>query len=103
MTAVQIDRPPRIDGRLDDPCWREAQPTSEFTLREPKEGIPAPMQTMVRVLYDQGHLYVGLEMLDDQPEEIEARLVPRDGSFHPHDYVGIVLDTYHDHQSARHR
>lgn len=100
MVAVRTAIPPRIDGGLDDPCWKEAEPTSEFILREPEEGVPAPAQTVVRVLYDEEHLYVGLEMLDDQPEKIEARMVPRDGGFYPHDYIGIVLDTYHDHQSA---
>lgn len=100
MVAVKTETSPRIDGSLDDPCWREAQPTSNFILREPEEGIPAPAQTVVRVLYDEENLYIGLEMLDDRPGNIEARLVPRDGNFHPHDYVGIVLDTYHDHQSA---
>ena len=100
MGAVRTDLPPRIDGWLNDPGWDEAQPTSDFILREPEEGIPAPAQTVVRVLYDEEHLYIGLEMFDDQPEKIEARVVPRDGTFHPHDYVGIVLDTYHDHQSA---
>lgn len=100
MVATRTDRPPRIDGRLDDLCWEDGQPTSDFILKEPEEGAPAEAQTVVRILYDEEHLYLGLEMFDDRPDKIEARVVPRDGTFYPKDLIGIVLDTYHDHQSA---
>lgn len=100
IIAAKVQNPPRIDGRLDDPCWREAVPTSDFVQMEPEEGEPATEQTIVRVVYDENNLYFGIECLDSQPDKITARLVPRDSNFWPGDLITIVLDTFHDHQNC---
>jgi hypothetical protein len=100
MKAVKILSPPKIDGKLDDPCWKLAEPTSGFTQLRPDEGKPATEQTIVRVVYDEQNLYFGIECLDSQPQKIDARLIPRDSDPYPGDLIGIVLDTFHDHQNA---
>jgi len=78
MIAVRVQNPPKIDGRLDDPCWREAVPTSDFVQMEPEEGELATEQTIVRAVYDGDNLYFGVECLDSQPDRIVARLVPEE-------------------------
>jgi len=100
MKAVRTDVPPKIDGVLDDPCWRKAVPTSDFVQMDPDEGKLATEQTIVRVLYDDDNLYFGIECLDSRPDKIVARLVPRDSNFWPGDLISIVLDTFHDHQTC---
>ncbi len=100
MIAVRVQNPPKIDGRLDDPCWREAVPTSDFVQMEPEEGELATEQTIVRAVYDSDNLYFGIECLDSQPDRIVARLVPRDSNFWPGDLIEIALDTFHDHQNC---
>src|SRR5687767_4850169 len=45
--------PPRIDGRLDDALWRDAEFTSGFVQREPREGEPASERTEVAFAYDE--------------------------------------------------
>ena len=100
MKAVRTDVPPKIDGVLDDPCWRKAVPTSDFVQMDPDEGKLATEQTIVRVLYDDDNLYFGIECLDSRPDNIVSRLVPRDSNFWPGDLVEIVLDTFHDHQNC---
>jgi hypothetical protein len=100
MTAVRIHNPPRIDGKLDDPCWKSATPTYDFIQMDPDEGKPATEQTIVRALYDDDNLYFGIECLDSEPEKIAARIVPRDVTWWPDDLIAIVLDTYYDRQNC---
>ncbi|MCY3735320.1 MAG: DUF5916 domain-containing protein [Gemmatimonadaceae bacterium] len=100
VVASRTSTPPVVDGHLGDPCWELAAPASGFVLLDPLEGVPAANQTFVRVLYTEDELYIGLYMADSYPENIDARIVPRDGRFAPRDLVGLVLDTHHDHRNA---
>jgi hypothetical protein len=36
--AVRVDRPPKLDGTLDDALWQSAKPVTDFRQREPYEG-----------------------------------------------------------------
>jgi hypothetical protein len=49
--AVRVERPPKLDGTLDDPIWQQAVPITDFRQKEPYEGQPATESTEVRVLY----------------------------------------------------
>ena len=60
LTAVRTDRPPVIDGRLDDAMWRTAALIDTFVQEEPIEGAPASERTEVRVAYDSEQLYIGI-------------------------------------------
>ena len=100
MHAFRTHVQPKVDGALDDECWQIATPSTGFILIDPHEGVAATNQTFIRILYDADHLYIGLDMVDEEPNNIEGRMVVRDGRFAPLDLVGLVLDTYHDHQNA---
>ena len=95
--ATRTDTPPIIDGHLSDHCWDLAVPTTDFILLDPVEDAPAANQTVVKILYTADQLYIGLFMADSNAENIDARVVPRDGRFAPRDLIGILLDTQHDH------
>ena len=98
--ATRTDTPPVVDGHLTDRCWDIAVPTTDFILLDPVEGAPAANQTVVQILYTADQLYIGLFMADSNAENIDARVVPRDGRFAPRDLIGILLDTQHDHRNA---
>src|SRR5260370_38098048 len=49
--SVRVDRPPRLDGTLNDPLWQSAKPISDFRQREPRKGELPTERTEVRVLY----------------------------------------------------
>ena len=98
--ATRTDTPPVVDGHLSDRCWDLAVPTTDFVLLDPVEGAPATNQTVVKILYTEDQLYIGLFMADSNAENIDARVVPRDGRFAPRDLIGILLDTQHDHRNA---
>jgi len=88
----------RIDGRLDEAAWAAAAPTESFTQTDPEEGEPATQATQVRVLYDDGFLYVGARMRDTGPTR--ARLGRRDMDPGDSDWFKVLIDSYHDHRTA---
>lgn len=101
ITAARTTSPPVIDGRLDDPCWAEAVPSSDFrSFRD--ELRPATQQTIVRICYDAGALYVAFDCLEDDVESISAAVAQRDASdlAEEDDCVAIVLDTFLDKRSS---
>ncbi|MGH2567640.1 MAG: DUF5916 domain-containing protein, partial [Bacteroidota bacterium] len=97
--AVRTPVAPRIDGILDEPEWRLAQPVTDFTQRDPDEGKPATERTEIRILYDNEALYFGCMMYDAEPSKIVARLLRRDDETES-DLISIRIDSYHDHQTA---
>ena len=99
VTAVRIDRPPTIDGRLDDPVWALAPPVTQFLQTDPEEGKPVSEATEVRVLYDAEAIYVGARLFDREPRRIIRRLGRRDAQ-PPSDDFRVLFDSYHDHRTA---
>jgi hypothetical protein len=104
--ATRRDGAVTIDGRLDEAAWRQATPITHFRQFEPDEGAPASLPTEVRVLYDDGALYIGARM--SQPGGVVAPLARRDqlldasgdnGSFNSltTDKLVVNLDPYHNH------
>jgi hypothetical protein len=100
LRAVRTARPPRIDGRLDEPEWAEAPAASDFTQRYPDEGTPPSERTEVRVLFDDAALYVGIRCFDRHPAAI-ARFVSRRDQVPESDSVTVSIDSLHDHTTAR--
>jgi hypothetical protein len=84
----------RIDGRLDDEGWRNAQRIESFAEIEPGENIAPPVRTVAWVTYDDENLYVAFKAYDN-PSQVRASLRNRDEIFQD-DWVGIILDPYGD-------
>src|SRR2546426_9798216 len=62
--ALHIDKPPAINGRLDEPEWSQATPIGRLLQEEPEEGVAATEETDVRILYDSNNLYIGVRCYD---------------------------------------
>ncbi|HWK88772.1 MAG TPA: DUF5916 domain-containing protein, partial [Longimicrobium sp.] len=88
----------RVDGRLDDAAWAAATPVTSFTQVDPEEGKPASEGTEARILFDDEAIYIGIRFSDRSP--VNTRLGRRDMDLSDSDWVGVVLDSYHDHQTA---
>jgi uncharacterized protein DUF5916/cellulose/xylan binding protein with CBM9 domain len=95
VTALRTVEPPVIDGRLSEEAWSRAEPASEFTQRDPNEGLPATERTEIRVLYDNDALYIAARLFDSEPDLIGRRLASRDGD-RDADRVIIYLDSMYD-------
>jgi hypothetical protein len=98
LSAVRAQGSIRVDGRLDDAAWAAATPATEFTQLDPAEGQPASERTEVRVVYDDEALYVGVRLHDSGP--VTTRLGRRDMTMEASDWLTVILDSYHDHNTA---
>jgi hypothetical protein len=100
VTALPADgRAPRLDGRLDDAIWAEAEPARDFILREPTEGAPAPERTEVRFVYTRDALYVGARMFSDAPAGVRRAVARRDRE-PPTERFVVSLDSRADRRTA---
>jgi hypothetical protein len=90
-----------IDGRLDEAPWRSADVASGFVEREPVPGRPAPIRHAVRVLFDEGALYVGIEvgLLDGEvPRALEMNR--DDFTIFEDDVLSLKLDVRRDRRTT---
>jgi hypothetical protein len=90
----------RVDGRLDEPAWRESVPLSGFVQREPLEGGQPSEQTEIRVLFTDQALYIGAICRDRSPRGIVATQLSRDADLDVDDRLTIVFDPFFDHRNG---
>ncbi len=99
IKAVRIDGDIQLTGRFTDPHWKLA-PRVEINYEiQPGDNIPAIQKTTVMVLYNSDYLYFGFICHDTNASQIRAHVTDRDKAFDD-DFVGVILDTYDDHQRA---
>ncbi|HET8668622.1 MAG TPA: DUF5916 domain-containing protein [Terriglobales bacterium] len=99
ISAQRISQSITIDGKLDDPAWREARVIA-LTQQSPNPGHPHPYATEVRVLVTDDTLYFGFTCHDPRPEAVAIHTLRRDGDVTGDDTVAVVLDTYGDHRTG---
>jgi hypothetical protein len=100
LRALRVSEAIKIDGRLDEPAWAQAQAATDFRQEEPNQGQPATERTEVRILFDDRNLYIGIRAFDSDAARIQARDLTRDSDFSNDDNVEVLLDTYHDRRNA---
>ena len=88
-----------LDGRLDEDVWTHAEAASDFTMREPSEGVPASERTEVRFVYTADALYVGARMMTSDPSTLR-RLVARRDSRTPSERLVVSFDPRLDRTTA---
>jgi hypothetical protein len=94
ISAARIEpsQAPSIDADLSDPAWANATVIQDFKQKEPVQGAAPTERTVVRIMYDENNLYVGVYAYDSQPDQIIARAMARDGELFTGDNIGITLD-----------
>jgi len=92
------DRPPEIDGVLDDPVWKDAPRVSGFKTWHPDYGKTMEDDTVVYFAYDKENLYFAFRCFDSRPDQIKSSVTSRD-NIRQDDWIGINLDTFNDQQS----
>ncbi|NTU52052.1 MAG: carbohydrate binding family 9 domain-containing protein, partial [Candidatus Aminicenantes bacterium] len=91
--------PPKIDGLIDDLCWKAVEPVSGFYQYDPVNGAKASEETLVWAAFDQDHLYFAFLMKDSQPDRIWAELTPRN-EWDQNDAIEVILDAYNDKRTS---
>jgi hypothetical protein len=93
--VVRTENSPKIDGIIDDVCWRDMDPLSGFFQFDPVNGVKASEETQVWIVYDQKNIYFAFLMEDSLPDKIWAELTPRN-TYENNDSITVILDTYND-------
>lgn len=88
--VVRTQKPPAIDGVLDEEAWKAATPV---VLRGSFDGQPASLRTEARLLYDDTNLYVSFVAEDP---DIWGTLRKRDDPIYEQEVVEIFLDANAD-------
>jgi Domain of unknown function (DUF5916) len=99
LTVSRVETPPKIDGLLDDECWRDREAVFGFFQYDPVNGAKASEETYVWAAYDQNYVYFAFLMKDAQPDKIWAELTPRN-EFENNDSISLILDTYNDKRTS---
>jgi hypothetical protein len=95
-------RPPTIDGRLDDEVWKAAP---AVTLGSSMDGSPTVRKTVLRMLYDDAHLYVAF---DAEDPDVWGTYRKKDDPIYNEDACEVFIDadgdgaTYNELQVSPH-
>ncbi len=101
IRAVRIPEGLTIDGRLDEPYYREIPSFSGFIQLDPDEGAPATEQTEVWIFFDDTNLYVTALCWDSEPDRIIANEMRRDSNnILQNQNFTIALDTFNDNRNS---
>jgi len=90
--------PPVIDGKLDDPCWKNSNWSGDFIQWIPNEGAKPSQPTSINILYDNKNIYVAIRCFESETEKISKKAGRRDEVVG--DMTGINFDSYHDHRTG---
>ena len=80
--------------------WEDAAQVEGFSQIRPIHGEPSPVTTAVLLGYDDEALYIAFRCQDDDMGRIAASITTRDGELESDDTVLVMLDTFHDGDSA---
>ncbi len=99
LNISRADTAPKIDGKLDDVIWQNAEIATDFIQFRPEMGITLSNEerTEVKVTYDDEAIYVAAYLYDD-PDKIMKQLTARD-NFGQSDFFAIVLNPNNDAQN----
>ncbi|HYO90218.1 MAG TPA: carbohydrate binding family 9 domain-containing protein, partial [Pyrinomonadaceae bacterium] len=95
---VRFDKPPAIDGKLDEEVWKSAAVFKDFYQFRPGDNIAPSQPTEVLMGYDAKFLYFAFKA-HDEPGKVRATIAKRDQIFDD-DTVGMYLDTFNDQRRA---
>ena len=98
LGAAHTERPPVIDGLLDDESWKAATPSDAFTQQYPFDRQPSSERTTLRVLYDADAIYIGFDCEQVRTPIVE-RLTRRDRDSES-EWVWVQIDSRNDGKNA---
>jgi hypothetical protein len=86
--CYRVSAPINVDGRLDDPAWRDAPWTEDFVDIEGDKKPRPPLRTRAKMLWDDDYFYVAAEMVEPR---LWATLTEHDSViFRDHDFEVFI-------------
>ncbi|HYP00672.1 MAG TPA: carbohydrate binding family 9 domain-containing protein, partial [Pyrinomonadaceae bacterium] len=98
VTLRRFEKPPVIDGALDEDVWKQAAVFKDFYQTYPGDNIAPSLPTEVLAGFDGKFLYFAFRA-HDEPGQVRATVAKRDEIF-VDDNVGMYLDTFNDRRKA---
>jgi hypothetical protein len=98
VRIARFEKPPVIDGRLDEEVWKQAAVLKDFYQTQPGDNTPPSQPTEVLVGFDAKTIYFAFRA-QDEPGKVRATVAKRDQIFDD-DYIGFYLDTFNDKRKA---
>ena len=89
VAPARLAQPPSLDGKLDDPCWKQATRLPRFTHR----GRPVEAETYAFVGYDDAALYVGVHCQEPLVKQMRRRFTRHDQAIWSDDSIELFIDT----------
>ena len=99
VSVGRFEKPPVIDGKLDEDVWKTAAVLKDFYQTNPGDNTAPSYPTEALLGYDSHTLYIGFRCTDD-PAKVRATLAKRDTVLGTDDTVRILLDTFNDKRRA---
>ena len=98
IVVPRFDKPPVIDGKLDDEVWKHAAVFKDFYQVSPGDNIAPSKPTEAFIGYDSKFLYLAFHCYDE-PDKVRGTVAKRDAVF-DEDNVRVFLDTFNDQRKA---
>lgn len=98
VVMPRFDKPPVIDGKLDDEVWKQAAVFKDFYQINPGDNIAPSKPTEAMMGYDAHNLYLAFHCYDE-PDKVRATVAKRDNVF-DEDNIRVYLDTFNDQRRA---
>ncbi|MEM7552268.1 MAG: DUF5916 domain-containing protein [Bacteroidota bacterium] len=93
VTAEKATGTIKIDGKLNEADWKNAEIVTEFFKMEPRQGGEYLYDTEVRLLYDEKNLYLGAFCKDSSGKKgVRVQDLRRDFSWGENDIFFVQLD-----------
>ncbi|MDD5706173.1 MAG: DUF4838 domain-containing protein [Kiritimatiellae bacterium] len=94
--ARRLSAPPKLDGRLEDPCWKQAEPLEGFgPINKTKGSVTQP--TTGYLLYDDQALYLGLRAKEAKLGQLcVSKYLRDDTSMWMDDCLEVFIDPVFD-------
>ena len=80
VRVPHFDKPPVIDGKLDDDVWKQGVVFKDFLQTSPGDNVAPSKPTEMRMGYDSKTLYLAFHCYDE-PDKIRATVAKRDEVF----------------------
>ncbi|NOZ46291.1 MAG: carbohydrate binding family 9 domain-containing protein [Chlorobi bacterium] len=96
IEIYRIQKPPKIDGYLNEKVWQNTALADGFIQFEPYNGKSPSRETLVKIAYTNNALFLGA-VLYDNPDSISTNLCKRDGGFEANtDLFVVIINPYND-------
>lgn len=90
----------KLDGKLNEECWKNARTIENFTQREQNQGEAATEKTKIAVVYSTNEIYFGIWCYDSEADKISAQQMARDFSWGSDDNIEIMMSTFNDNRNG---